>query len=776
MGCRRDRGRWGGALAVAAPLLALACGGRPAAPPLVLISELMYHPVDEQSPQEHHEFVELQNRGETSVDLGGWRLADGIRYTFPAGTQLAPGGFLVVARSRTHLLALARYALASAQVVGDYQGELDNDGERVVLLDDRGVVADDVSYDDDFPWPLGADALGGGEGWLAADKLDGKPLAEHRHLGRSLERVSFRVSPSPAGAWEASPLDGASPGRPPALPDTRPAAVASLQASAMGGGSGPRIAAADAARIAVGFFAEARPQAPEVEFFVDGIEVSDEPTTRVALLHTRIGDGYEAVLPPQKERSIVRYRVVDTRDGQTTVVSPRPSDPFDWHAYFVSPADEGQTPAYHLFIKTADWERMFDHIEQGRVPGHVGTLGGRPGFCAPNPYWNARVPATLVVGGQVHDVQVRYQGSGTNRTGATRLIDPRVWPMDVTPPARPSPFRALSWRVNFPRYARLDSKAAINLNKLTDGTCMGFSYAVGIALFEQAGIPAGQKPHYVRFFVNGAYYNYMQRMERVDEELIRRFYGPRHDMGDLFKSTGIRWEQGPFGWGDERLLEDHCGYSAAQRYDTTYNRESLTGWKRGSAEVKKLIEDLHAARASGVPALRRFFEDSFDLPQLTTYMAIRNWLAPWDDYFHNHYLYRRADGRWLLIPNDFDGEMGFSPLSTPDTSFFNGRENDRSNRNNWMNYLKDAYLRSFREEFLARLKELSQTVLHPANVTALIDEAAADYAAEEAKQAPNALMSPIPLCSPIGDEPAAVERMKDFARRRHERLLDGFFD
>ena len=175
--------------------------------------------------------------------------------------------------------------------------------------------------------------------------------------------------------------------------------------------------------------------------------------------------------------------------------------------------------------------------------------------------------------------------------------------------------------------------------------------------------------------------------------------------------------------------------------------------------------------------MRRFFEESFDLPVLTTYMAIRNWLSPWDDYFHNHYLYRRADGRWLLIPNDFDGEMGINPLSWHDTSFFNGRENDRSNRNNWINYLKDAYLKSFRDELVDRLKELSQTVLHPSNVEALIDEAAADYQTAEAKKAPHAVLTPtLPLCLPIGDPPMVAERMKSFARLRHERILDGLFD
>jgi hypothetical protein len=743
--------------------------------PQVVISEIMYHPVDEQSPQEDHEFVEIHNRGTGEAALAGWQLSGGVRYTFPARTTLPAGGYLVVAKNRLRLLQVTAYQLDPRAVIGQYEGELDNDGEQIALLDDGGGVVDQVAYDDRFPWPVGADALGAGEAWLAPEKLGSQSLAEHRFLGRSLERVSYLDGKADlAGAWDASPLDGATPGRPPASTLVRPA-VTALGTIPTSTGS-DLITATDAVRVRVRFSRAASPQAPEVELYADDFEKVGEPTTTVPLALLGADEGYEAVLPTLPERSVVRYRVVDRRPEGPLVISPRPSDPYDWHAYFVSPKIESKTPVFQVFIGKADWERMWDHIEQGRVPGHVGTLGGKPGFCDPNPFWNARVPATLVVGGEVFDVQVRYQGSGVNRTGASRSIDRRAWPMEVDMPSRPSPFRALSWRIAFPRHHRFGKQSALNLNKLTDAACLGFSYAVGVRLFEQAGIPAGQQPHYVRLYVNGAYYNYMQRMEVVDEQLIRRFYGKDHVMGDLFKSTGIRWEQGPFGWGDERILEDNCGYTAAQRYDTTYSRQSLTDWKRGSAEVKKLIEDLHAARAGGVPAMRAFFETHFDLPVLTTYMAIRNWLAPWDDYFHNHYLYRRADGRWILIPNDFDGEMGINPLSWHDTSFFNGQENDRSNRNNWVNYLKDAYLKSFRPELIARLKELSATVLHPSNVEAAIDAAAAGYDVAEAKMAPNAAPFPMfPLCS-IGDAPMVADRMKSFARRRYERILDGLFD
>lgn len=767
------------ALALSLPLLLLAAcddssspgsGGSPAR---VVITELMYHPVGEQTAQEEHEFLELHNPGARAVDLGGWRLTGGIRFGFPPGTSIPAGGYLVVAKHRPALLALAHYGLTDAQVVGDYDGELDNDGERVVLEDADRRLVDEVIYDDRFPWPVGADGLGAGERWLSPDKLGNQGLDAHRFLGRSLERLSVTQPGTLVENWAASPLDGATPGRANSQTADQLAAVTAIEVA--GPTPGPaNIRPGDEVRVRAriaGRFVIDR----EIEYFVDDLERTDEPRARVPLSAASDGS-FTATLPAQKVNAIVRYRVKGDRGQGPEVLSPQAGDPDDWHAYFVSPDVPGKTPAYHLFISKGNWELMWDFIEQGRVPGHVGTLGGRPGYCTPNLYWNERVPAVLVVEGKVHDVQTRYQGSSVNRTGGPRNIDLRAWPMTVPPPARPAPFRPLSWRVAFPRHNRLDRKSAFNLNKLNDGSCLGFSYGVAVTLFEQAGLPAGEPPTYVRLYVNGAYYHYAQRMERVDEELLRRFYGNDHPMGDLFKSTGIRWEQGPFDWGDERPLGAACGYSAEQRYATTYERQSLEDRKQGSPEVQKLIEDLHAARAAGLPAMRKFIEDNFDVPLLSTYMALRNWMAPWDDYFHNHYLYRRTDGRWQLIPNDFDGEMLNTGFSVVESSFFHGRENDRSNRNNWFNYIKDTYLQAFRPEFVARLEQLSQTVLHPGNVEAIIDEVAARYDIAEAKASPIAVMSPmLPMCS-LGDAPMVAARMKSFARRRHERLLDGLLD
>ena len=64
--------------------------GLPNAPILVsdiVINELMYHPI---SGNDDDQFVELYNRTAAAVNFGGWALADGVSFTFPAGAVIAP--------------------------------------------------------------------------------------------------------------------------------------------------------------------------------------------------------------------------------------------------------------------------------------------------------------------------------------------------------------------------------------------------------------------------------------------------------------------------------------------------------------------------------------------------------------------------------------------------------------------------------------------------------------------------------------------------------------
>ena len=163
--------------------------GSPNTPPLerdIVINEIMYRPISDDSDEE---FVEIYNRGAAPVDLSLWSFEDGIAFTFPVGTSIHPGAYLVVAKNRTNLLA--RYPnLASTPglVLGNFDGQLANSGETVTLsmpdinLTTNGVtvltnlfyiVVDEVSYKDGGRWGQWSD--GGGSSLELVD-----PFADNR--------------------------------------------------------------------------------------------------------------------------------------------------------------------------------------------------------------------------------------------------------------------------------------------------------------------------------------------------------------------------------------------------------------------------------------------------------------------------------------------------------------------------------------------------------------------------------------------------------------------
>ena len=123
----------------------------------VVINEIMYHPAVPDAG-----FVELHNTSITNAfDLSNWRL-DGADGVFPPGVIIEPGGYVVLVAD--HQVFSAAYGSA-IPIAGEFAGRLDNGGETLRLVapgatpaSDR--VIDQVTYDDDLPWPTAADGLG----------------------------------------------------------------------------------------------------------------------------------------------------------------------------------------------------------------------------------------------------------------------------------------------------------------------------------------------------------------------------------------------------------------------------------------------------------------------------------------------------------------------------------------------------------------------------------------------------------------------------------------
>ncbi len=101
-------------------------------------------------------WLELFNRSTNVVDLTNWRLDGGVRFNFPAGTTMAPGAYLVVAKDANYLRAL----YPAITILGNFAGALSHTSDQIVLRDPSGNPANQLTYFDAGRWPGYADAGG----------------------------------------------------------------------------------------------------------------------------------------------------------------------------------------------------------------------------------------------------------------------------------------------------------------------------------------------------------------------------------------------------------------------------------------------------------------------------------------------------------------------------------------------------------------------------------------------------------------------------------------
>lgn len=169
---------------------------RTGTPPTILITEIMYNPPAFTPPGsptpvdgDEFEFIELKNTGSAPVNLFNVRFTAGIDFTFPAGTTIPAGGFVVLAKNPT------QFALKypGVTVSGQYGpgSSLSNGGETLTLVDAAGDTIMNFTYDDALPWPTAADGSG-------------------RSLVPSLPNSN--PSPNLSNSWRASTAINGSPG------------------------------------------------------------------------------------------------------------------------------------------------------------------------------------------------------------------------------------------------------------------------------------------------------------------------------------------------------------------------------------------------------------------------------------------------------------------------------------------------------------------------------------------------------------------------------------
>lgn len=161
----------------------------------VVINEIMYQPagVPENTAGE---FIELHNTGAGAVNLSGWKLSKGVDFTFPAGTTIPAGGFLVVVPNVSAHSGVPN-------VIGYWTGTLSNSSEVIRLVDAAGETQDEVKYADEGDWGQRVrEATYGGWDWSSA-AVGG---------GRSLELRNAAIENDNGQAWGSSAGAGGTPG------------------------------------------------------------------------------------------------------------------------------------------------------------------------------------------------------------------------------------------------------------------------------------------------------------------------------------------------------------------------------------------------------------------------------------------------------------------------------------------------------------------------------------------------------------------------------------
>lgn len=149
----------------------------------VVINEMMADPSPPQQLPEA-EYIEIYNRSTAPFQLRGWTISDGQRTGTLPDYILLPGTFAVLTGQAT--------ALAPWQPLGisDFPS-LNNDGDRLVLRNEQGVLMDDVAYTNNW--------------YRSSDKQDG---------GWSLERIDPDNHCDTQTNWTACEHDdGGTPGK-----------------------------------------------------------------------------------------------------------------------------------------------------------------------------------------------------------------------------------------------------------------------------------------------------------------------------------------------------------------------------------------------------------------------------------------------------------------------------------------------------------------------------------------------------------------------------------
>ncbi len=241
-------------------------------------------------------------------------------------------------------------------------------------------------------------------------------------------------------------------------------------------------------------------------------------------------------------------------------------------------------------------------------------------------------------------------------------------------------------------------------------------------VYRRAGVPAELAEH-IRLWIDDDLLGYHLLLEQPNRVFLRR--NKRDDTGNLYK---ILWYEQGVVKGHEKKTNPHTGHD----------------------DIVSLVEALNATEGE---AQWNLIKRHFNVEEVINYFAVNMCLSNWDGFFNNYFTYHdiNGSGKWEMYPWDEDKTWGFHDGLRPGEDFYDmpltfGMNGDippgmkslpegggmgwgRPGMPQWWRpggYFSGPLLANphFRKPFLARLKEITETIYTQETFFPIIDEMA----------------------------------------------------
>ena len=581
----------------------------------VVINEIMYHAA---GTSDANDYLEILNTGNEAVSLSGWRLNDGVGFTFP-NTTLNPGAYLVVAADIASFQAAHPGVI---NVVGGWSGHLSDNGERIRLVDQLGRTVDTVTYADEGDWARRARGPldNGHQGWIWLDDHDGG--------GKSLELTSADLTNDFGPNWAASLVVGGTPGavNGVASANVAPLIVEAAQMPVIPWSTDPVIVRARLIdELASGVQATLR-------WRVDGA-----PTfNTLAMLDNGVGgdqragdDIFSAAIPPQPNGTVVEYYIqsgdqaansrtwpaATATSGQVTNLLYQVDNTFDPNAAWVPTND----PIVRLIMTEAERDELADIGDGGTPSGEENS--------------DAQMNGTFIYRDGT-GLDVRYNVGIRNRGHGSRNNPPN------------------NYRVNIPSDRPWENLTAININsKYT------YLQVIGNIIFNRAGISA-PNTNATQVRVNGVnlaetgnrMYGKYAFLEAVEGEFRDSHFAPDPE-GNLYSARWINT--------NTQANLDYLGTDPTPYRDVYFKQSNVS-----EDDWTDLIELTNVLNNAPAATYLAEVNKVVNVNQWLRFLALHGLLLNGETSLHrgigdDYDMYRGMnDPRFVLIPHDLDTILG----------------------------------------------------------------------------------------------------------------------